>query len=331
MPPQKNLILLQSKKTIQATGEYSNWEGVSNISEFKDPYGNFCFAYKQNKTNLVYVYSVENEKITKKANLKIRHGNTLGAVTEDSKGNYYLVTGESNSGDDTSKNTIWISKYDPSSNYVIAVGDNGSSSIYSFYETGFYTKTPFDAGNCDVAVNGNLLSVNYARSMYSGHQSNSVLTINTDTMQKQTAKGIYNSHSFGQRVSAYQDGFIYASEGDCYPRAFTIDYVSGSADTSDDYFADHSGHITNDIFHFWVRPNALNDWNMYDVNDNFAHIGDLVNINDERAAFIGTSATKLDSTAKKEKEQLFIQIFNPTVDLSSGTGFFTSGVEVGRK
>lgn len=241
--------------------------------------------------------------------------------------------------DDSSKSTIWISKYDSSSNYVDAVGDNGSSSLYSYFDTDYYTSIPFSFGNCDAAVNGSLLSVNYAREMYSGHQSNSVLTINTDTMQKQTAKGIYSSHSFGQRVSAYKDGFIYASEGDCYPRAFTIDYVSGTCDTSDDWADDYfeeddyseeqRGHVTNDIFHFWVRPNALSDWNMTDLNNNFAHIGDLVNISDERATFVGTSAAKLNSTAKKEQEQLFIQIFDPTVDLSSGSGFYTSGTRSG--
>ena len=32
----------------------------------------------------------------------------------------------------------------------------------------------------------------------------------------------YNSHSFAQRVVPWGEGFLLASEGDCYDRAFTV-------------------------------------------------------------------------------------------------------------
>ncbi len=80
-----------------------------------------------------------------------------------------------------------------------------------------------------MAVNGHFLAVNYGRHMYSGHQSNSVWMIDTDTMNTvvpQTGEYSgyqnYESHSFGQRAIAFGGGFAFMSEGDCYDRAFTF-------------------------------------------------------------------------------------------------------------
>ena len=37
------------KYEVKAAGEYDNWEGVSNVSQFVDDDGNFCFAYDSGK------------------------------------------------------------------------------------------------------------------------------------------------------------------------------------------------------------------------------------------------------------------------------------------
>lgn len=37
------------KKTVTATGQYINWDGVSNVSQFLAPDGAFCFAYDDGK------------------------------------------------------------------------------------------------------------------------------------------------------------------------------------------------------------------------------------------------------------------------------------------
>ncbi len=302
---------------IYAEGAYSNWDGVSNVSQFVNEKGQFCFAYDNGKN--VIVVKTKNGKVQKNTiKLKKKH-DLFGGVTCDSKGNYYLVTGETNETEDTSKNTIFISKYDKNGKHVKTVGDNGSASLGWWYDSSFYTKIPFDGGNCDIAINGNTLTVNYARQMYSGHQSNSVFTINTQTMEKLSVGNVYNSHSFAQRAIPYKDGFVLASEGDCYPRAFTINYVA----------KDGSFNYEGDSFHFWVKKGALDEWNMWLVNDNFARMGGVAAVNDTTVCLVGQSVKALDKKAEKQSEQVFIQIFDPTKDLGSASAYVTSGKRSG--
>ena len=52
------------KYNILAKDEYNNWEGVSNVSQFLDSDGNFCFAYYNKKT--VTVVKTKNGKPQKK-------------------------------------------------------------------------------------------------------------------------------------------------------------------------------------------------------------------------------------------------------------------------
>ena len=312
----KKAVDTNIKTEVITTGEYSNWEGVSSISQFTDNKGYFCFAYAKGKK--IIVVKTKNGIIKRKLKLTKKYP-LFGAVACDSKGNYYAVTARCNTTDNTKTKTVFITKYDKNGNVVKTIGDNGSSSLASYYNDSFYTKNPFDGGNCDIAINGDLLSVHYARQMYSGHQSNSVLTINTKTMKKVNIGSIYSSHSFGQRVIPYKDGFVYASEGDCYSRAFTIDAALPS--TGELY--------TSDIFHFWVSPGTYSNWDMFTLNDNFAHIGDLANVTSDTVAFVGTSVKSLNSKALKENEQLFIQIFNPTADLTKASSYITKGKRSG--
>jgi hypothetical protein len=304
------------KYSVYATGVYSNWDGVSTVSQFVNAKGQYCFAYAKGKK--VYVVTTKKGKVASTIKLAMKHS-LFGAVICDADGNYYVVTGEKNTTDDTTKNTIFVSKYDKNGKHVKTIGDNGSSSLAWYYDSSFYTKIPFDAGCCDVAINGDILTVNYAREMYSEHQSNSVFSVNIKKMKKADTGYIYNSHSFAQRVIPYGDGFVYASEGDCYPRAFSIDYVSTDAS------------VTNygDIFHFWVKKGTLDDYNMWVLNNNFAHMGGLAAVTDTSVCLVGTSAKSLSSKASSQKEQVFIQIFDPTADLSSASSYVTSGTRSG--
>lgn len=300
-------------KQIKADGEYKNWEGVSSVSQFLDENGNYCFACDSSKS--VTIVKTKNGKPLKKRITLKKQKPLFGGVACDSSGNYYLVGGKANKSSDHTKSTIFISKYDSKGTHIKTIGDNGSSSLGDWYSQDFYTQTPFDAGNCDIAVNGDYLAVHYARHMYSGHQSNSAFVINMKTMKKVKLNDIYSSHSFAQRTLPYGNGFIFASEGDCYSRAFTVSMVADPV----------SGENTNsDIFHFWVKKNALNNWDMQALNNNFAHMGGLVKAGENTAALVGTSAKSLSSKAASEKEQLFIQIFDPSKDLSQPSAYVTS-------
>lgn len=299
-------------KRVNAKNEYMNWDGVSNVSQFKDCDGGFSFAYAVKKK--IVVVKIKNSAVESKLKLDLV-GQDFGAIVRDEKGRYYVASGTANKGTDTTKETILITQYSPEGEKIKTVGDNGESSLEDYYDSGFYTKIPFNAGNCSMAVNGNLVTVNYGREMYNGHQSNSVFTINTETMKKITIPGIYNSHSFAQRAVPYKDGFIYASEGDGYPRAFRISTYCGN-------------EINNfDIFDFWLAKNSSS--NMFVVNDNFAHMGDIVSLGENRVAFMAMSAKSLSSAAKKETENLFIQIFDPTKNLEMPEAYYTSGVRQG--
>jgi hypothetical protein len=302
---------------IYASDVYVNWDGTSNVDQFVDADGNYCFAYEKGKN--VIIVPTKNGKPTGK-NITIKKKYSLfGGVTCDAEGNYYVVTGRKNTTDDTSKKTIFISKYDSTGKHIKTVGDNGSSSLAYYYDSSFYTQTPFHGGNCSIAVNGNLLTVNYARLMYSGHQSNSVFTINTDTMKKVDNGTMYNSHSFAQRTISYGDNFLYASEGDCYDRAFTIS--KGSTD---------GAATSDDIFHFWVKKDTLTNWDMFTLNNNFAHMGGIASTGSGSAALVATSAKSLSKKATTQNEQLFIQIFNPDGNMNKESNYVTTGKRSGK-
>lgn len=300
---------------VRAVGQYINWDGVSNVAQFTDYAGNYCFALDSD--DRVLVVKTQNGEVVSTLELNKTHP-TFGALISDNSGYYYMVTGETNSGSDTSVNTVFITKYTPTGTVMKTVGDNGSSSLAYYYGTSFYTKIPFDAGNCDVAINGGKLAVNYAREMYSGHQSNSVWIVDTQTLDTlKPSISMYNSHSFAQRVIPLGSGFVYASEGDCYERAFTINVDDGN------------NVQEADIFNFWVPEGTYDAYDMWVLNNNFAHMGDLAVVSGKTVAFVGTSVEALSEAAKTQKERVFVQIFDTTKNMNQSTAFLTSGIRSG--
>ena len=303
--------------SVQAKGEYSNWEGVSNVSQFKTASGDFCFAADSDSS--VKVVTVDRTGATSSVTLQKPHS-LFGAVTVDANGNYYMVTGEQNTTSDTSVQTVFLSKYDSTGKLIKTIGDNGSSSLAYYYDESFYTQMPFDGGNCDVAINGNYLAINYAREMYSGHQSNSVWMVDLSSFSTVKPEGFtnYNSHSFGQRAIPYGNGFSFLSWGDCYNRAFSVSTYLFGGNTYE-----------GDLFHFWVREGAFTDFNMSDVNNTFAKIGNISDLGNGTISHVGLSAKSLSADAKTEKKQIFIQIFDPTANLSNSSSYVTSGERSG--
>ncbi len=313
-----NASMSDTKKrmVINAYGKYGNWNNVSNVAQFKGPDGTLYYAIDSN--SVVSVYKTNGGKPSSEAavNLKKIHP-TFGTVTCDSAGNFYLVTGETNSSDDTSIETVFISKYDRNGNHIKTTGDNGSSS-YWYYKS-FFTKEPFHSGNCDAAIHGRILSVIYARKMYNGHQSCSIFSVNIDNMSKVNLGSFYESHSFAQRVASTSDGFSYMSEGDASERAFTSYNVK-----LDEGVVSDSKEAS--IFDFWED---LESHEMYGNNENFAHMGGLAVLSDGRIAFAAQSAKSLNTNAVTEKEDVFIQIFDPFKDLNTADAFTTVGERSG--
>jgi len=308
-----------TKLSITAPKEYVNWDGVSNVAQFKDADGKYSYAY-DGKGRITIVKSNGKTLVLKKTHP------LFGDVLMDTDGSYYVITGEANTGSNTSKETIFVSRYDANGNLIKTIGDNGSSSLADYYDDSFNTKTPFEGGNCDAAISGGYLAVNYGRHMYNGHQSNSVWIIDLSSMQTIDAisqyDNIYNSHSFGQRAVDFGDNgsFLFVSEGDCYNRAFTLSHLD----------IENNQHTDADIFHFWVKKGTLDSYNMYILNDNFAHIGDINDLRNGTASFVSTSVHSLSKAAAKENEQLFIQIFDPqAVRTGTSSGYVTSSSRSG--
>jgi len=319
------------KNNVKAVGEYKNWDGVSNVSQFIGPDGEFWFAYDGKKE--ITVVSTAAGVVKDKIKLTKEH-DTFGAVCSDISGNnFYVVTGEKNTGDDAAQKTVFVSKYDSQGNLITTIGDDGSSSLASYYESSSNTKIPFNDSNCDVDVNGKYLAVNYGRTMYNGHQSNSVWVIDTETMTTvetpdfysydpnasiyHRSHGIYSSHSFGQRTIKFGEGFLFASEGDAYERAFTI----SQWDLKENYIT------SEDIFHFWIKEGSSEDMGV--VNNNYAHMGDIAVLSNGTAAFAATSVKSLSSSADSEREHIFIQIFDPYKDQETAEGYITNGERSG--
>ena len=302
--------------SITAVGSYHNWDGVTNAAQFQGPDGSLCFAVDSGSS--VIIYRTDNgTRISGTVTLAKQHS-LFGTAICDKDWNYYLVTGESNQTEDRNVETVFISKYDSNGGHIATVGDNGRSSLADYYNDGFATKVPFHAGNCDAAISGNILTVNYARTMYSNHQSNSVFSVNIANMTKVHIDSIYESHSFAQRVVPTSDGFVYVSEGDCYDRSFKINSL-----TLEDGVPKNITEYS--IFDFWVEDGALDRYNMFVVNENFAHMGGLAALSNGMIAFAAQSVQSLNPNAANESEEIFIQIFDPRKPLDSADAYVTSG------
>ncbi|MBP3611160.1 MAG: hypothetical protein J6J42_12600 [Lachnospiraceae bacterium] len=301
--------------TVKAVGEYQNWDGVTNVSQFLDARGNLCFAYDAGE-NIIVVKTEKGTPAGKQIILK-KEAEVFGAVTCDEKGDFYVVTGRKNDTEDTTKDTIFITRYDAEGNKTASIGDNGSSSVAGYYGDSFYTAVPFNGGNCDIAVNGDYVAVNYARGMYSGHQSNALFVINKNSMELVKVESYYNSHSFAQRIVPYQDTFVLASEGDCFDRTFTISVPDIERGTCKDW----------DIFNFWVEDGTYDRYDMWVLNNNFAHMGGLAVGKENQVAFVSASVKSMNENARTEKEQLFIQIFEVQPDKT--LHYVTEGIREG--
>lgn len=211
-----------------------NYGYISPMSQFVDQYGKFAFAYDLGEEDdNIYINKADGTSITipKAAPL-------FGAVTQDSDGYYYAVTGKRNgavnssnadvSGKyDMSVKTVFISKYTSKGALVKTTGFVGNLTSIS----GARTQNPFIAGNCSVAINSGVLVCSYARQMYNGHQGKDIIAVNISNMSKaydNLSSDPWVSHSFDQRVIWYSKSksWLFVDQGDAYPRSFVADLLN---------------------------------------------------------------------------------------------------------
>lgn len=132
--------------------------------------------------------------------------------TED---HYYILSGQENPNLSDDVEVYRITQYDKEWNRI------NSCSLY-----GANTSIPFDAGSARMTHSGNQLVILTCHEMYSYHQANVIIQVDTSDMKiVGSYTGVMNisygyvSHSFNQFVGIDTDGHIVAiNHGDAYPR-----------------------------------------------------------------------------------------------------------------
>ena len=285
------VVIIEPAKVIMATNlpgtqirSISNWVGISPVQQFA--YRNEGLAYAYVSSGYVIITTP-----TQTINIEMQYPK-LGDVIADEDGYFYMVWGKD--GTAPTEQTVFITKYSPEGIAIMTTGFTGESIM----GTDGNTKNPFSSGNCVSAIGDGYLMVNYARLMYNGHQSNSVIGVNIADMSPVKVDSVWNipytSHSFNQSViwSKLAGAFVYADHGDAYDRGLNINSNTGE----------------KLLFHFYLAANA--NYNMNVVNKTFAQLGNLAETS-RGVALVGASAKSINESANQEKQNLFVQIFDP--------------------
>lgn len=269
-----------------ATGHYA--ASSPQVISFFDYKGFYNVAYMDGDYLKIQRYDSSSMAYTDTVRIPRKYP-YFGNVISDSHGYYYVAWGQTDS-EGTNCTTISVAKYTYQGAFVAECAFRGN-------DTGddeWGTKTPFHAGNCSMAINNGVVAVNYGRLMYSGHQSNYIIYVDSATMTGLSGSYAYCSHSFDQRMVPTSDGgFLALNQGDYYNRSFHINRIN--ADRK------RLGQLWN--FHF-SRTSAY--------NFTLAQLGSIVETGNAYV-FCGSSerTLSLDSLpyySHGEARDLFIQI-----------------------
>jgi|GEM_PF-1155484 len=153
----------------------------------------------------------------------------FGAFTKDNEGNFYFFYAKDVEEDDKNIENMALVKYDSSGRRLnmyrlIANAQNSFNGI----------RRPFRSGSCRMEISGNMLAIYFATEMFMSqndglnHQASYGFIVDKNTFLRidrgqanRSLQGVpYASHTFNQFILPVQDGFIFADQGDMYPRQF---------------------------------------------------------------------------------------------------------------
>ncbi len=269
----------------------SNTANISSVQQFMYKNEGLAYAYEQDGSLIITTPS-------SRISFAIKYPK-LGDVISDDDGNFYVVWGKDNETADASIETVFISKYSPDGQHIDTTGFVGKSTPWGDSDSA-KTKVPFRSGNCVSVIADDILVNYHSKQRYDGHQSDSVIAVRINDMSPYTLPNdTYSGHSFNQSLiySKITSDFLFASHGDAYARGFRINDASGKY-----------GNAKEILFHFYLEANA--NYDMYKVNKTFAQLGGLAETS-EGVALVGASAKSIGEAAKLEKQNLFIQVFDP--------------------
>lgn len=211
-------------QSVKAAGMYSEPGSTTTNHNWAYPVKCHTIAEKNGDTLIVYSISeagsrqtIAVDKISPEGDRKSYKrlsvpGTTWGGtVYQAPDGCQYITTG--NDGEIA----FYVMKYDASWNLL------GTASVTKEQS---YVKSAFEAGNSDMTMAGDYLIVHAARKRPDGHQSNTTIWINSQTMEpvyvpKQYAD-THVSHSFSQFVRYDGNRIIMIDQGDAYPRGINM-------------------------------------------------------------------------------------------------------------
>ena len=146
----------------------------------------------------------------------------FGAFYE-TESNYYILSGQNNSGESDDVEVYRITKYDKSWNRL------GSCGLF-----GANTYIPFDAGSARMTHSGKYLLIRTCHEMYQSsdgkhHQANVTIQVDMDTMTITDSYYIvmnsnygYISHSFNQFIGTDGNHIVAVDHGDANPRGIAL-------------------------------------------------------------------------------------------------------------
>ena len=139
---------------------------------------------------------------------------------------YYILTGQKNPQRSNSVEVFRITKYTKNWQRVSSCGLYGAN-----------TTVPFDAGSARMTANGKYLMIRTCHEMYSGHQANVTIQVDTDNMtitdsHTEVAFSPYGyvSHSFNQFIESDNGNITTVDHGDAYPREIILYKNEGNPD-----------------------------------------------------------------------------------------------------
>lgn len=283
------------------------YASLSPISEFTDEKGNYYVAY--DGTQKFYIAKLKKSTMKLQKTITIKKpdrykANLLGGVIMDKQGYFYAIFGRADKGEKGKEITFSVIQYDADGKKVKELNIKGGD--LRQYEGDSYDngiRLPFEFGNADMAINGDLLAIIFAGQRYDDHQSNFVVYVKIPSLKRiPFIKIPFTGHSFDQRViTTSNNDFLFVDQGDANPRGFHIQKVSKN----------NLEDIKYVPFHFSVGTDRESGYNI-----TFASLGGIGEVS-TGYVLSGASEKKLSLAPLKvnnygehsEPRNVFVQIF----------------------
>ena len=348
----EQIALVTSKDIITNNDVRTNLNlGSDGLIYHESPASIYEFWDENNQYNIIYEYSGNYDKmgwITLSSNLeKIKEVEFNRYLTKFGNASYkdgylYVVYGandktttDSSSSDFATAVTIEVVKYDRNGKVVSELPIQGrDTSRMDAYNTStifmeYGTKCAFDSGNCDIAINDNIMKCVFSKQMYNGHQMSHAIyvDINTMTLLNASSKsdykdedgyyfvnnGYFASHSMAQRVIATSDGhFLSVDRADGNPRGF---YVAKTYRSSSNNKLDIKDYT---MFHFRESSDETHGYNSTQSN-----LGNIVEVSDGYILVSSSEKTlSLNYASNRyinESQNIFIQKYDKDFSNSNKT------------